>query len=404
VRHPLAWILGVAFLLRAGFGLARLGEPLDAAGYSLYVDIAESFLQGEGFCTAAGERCALRVPLYPLLLAPLLLTPWPHAGIVIAQAAAGTALVWLTWNIALALFDTRVALAAAGLVAVHPYLVIHDTALQETVIVNALLAGAVWMLIRARGSGGIRDGLGAGLGLALSVLTTARVALVVPFALIWMAMGSRSWWAGTRNAALVALPVVMLVGGWTLRNGHRVGAPVLTTEAGESLWVANNAATFSYYPVRSIDLSVVEAYRRLSREDLATLADLDAVTRDRLLGSWAVAHMTTNPMSTLGYALRKIWVVASAQYTPARSSAIQTGYLLLFVPIHVLAAVGLWRSRRAWRVHGAIWAVVAAFLATTALFWAHTSHKSHLDPLLFIYAIYAVSTVSAVQRPPSHSI
>jgi hypothetical protein len=389
------WILAGAFVLRAGVGLTRLDDPLATGGYSLYVDLAESFLRGEGLCTGPADRCALRLPLYPLLLAPLLLTSWPHLWIVAAQAAVGTVLVWLAWKLALELFDSRIALAAAGMVAIHPYFVAHDTALQDTVIANTLIVGATWMLVRARRSPSPRYCLGAGLVMALAVLTTARMALVVPFVLGWMALGWPSFRVGIGKAAFLALPVLLLVGGWAARNWQQVGAPVLTTEAGESLWVANGGATFSHFPARSIDLSVVEAYRRLDRTNLETLARLDDVSRDRLLGAWAVAHMAANPVDTLRGALRKLWMVVSAEYTPARSPAVQAGYRLLFVPIHVLAAAGLWRSRHAWRVHGAVWAVGAAFLLTTAIFWAHTSHKSHLDTFLFMYAASVAAGVKA---------
>ena len=85
-------------------------------------------------------------------------------------------------------------------------------------------------------------------------------------------------------------------------------------------------------------------------------------------------------------AARKLWVVAAAELSPARGPIAQLGYLLLFLHVHVLAVVGCWRSRSDWRVHSVVWLVIASFAATTAIFWAHTSHKSYLDPVLFVYA------------------
>ena len=56
------------------------------------------------------------------------------------------------------------------------------------------------------------------------------------------------------------------------------------------------------------------------------------------------------------------------------------------MPVHLLAAVGLWRVRRRWREHLVVGVVFLAFALTTAVFWAHTSHKSYLDVFLFVYA------------------
>ena len=81
----------------------------------------------------------------------------------------------------------------------------------------------------------------------------------------------------------------------------------------------------------------------------------------------------------------------------------RVGYALVFVPVHVLAAIGMWRSRRAWERHGPAYLLFLSFLATTAVFWALTSHKSYLDPLLFVYAASVVSS-GMTRGVPRHSL
>src|SRR5262249_55256060 len=115
----------------------------------------------------------------------------------------------------------------------------------------------------------------------------------------------------------------------------------------------------------------------------------DEVVRDQLLRRWAVADIETHPMQTIANSAQKVWVVISAELSPARGVMLQWGYRLMFAPIHLLAIAGLWRHRQRWDVHSLAVAIFAAFGATTAVFWAHTSHKSCLDVLLFVYAASA---------------
>lgn len=386
------WLMALAFALRVAVGLARGEAQFLANSYSFYVLTASNFLEGHGLCASAWD-CARRLPVYPLLLTPFVATDTLFPGVVVTQAAVGASLVAIIWRIADRLFSRQVATVAAVLTALHPYYVIHDTRLQETVLTNVGMALAVLWLLRVRRSDDARVGLAAGLVMAITILTTARVAMFLPFALIGVAFGHTSWRRGGRSAMLVLLPVVLLVGGWMWRNLHTVGSPVLTTESGVSLWVANNPWTFSHFPERSIDLSVRESYARLNATDHQTLAAFsdDVVAYDRQLGRWGMDFIRQHPADALRGAARKLWVVVAAQYSPARGLLVQTGYFAIFAAVHVMAAIGLWQSRRRWREHAVVYALFLSFLLTTAVFWAHTSHKSYLDVFLFMYAAAGAS-------------
>jgi hypothetical protein len=51
-------------------------------GYTFYLTIAKSLLDGHGLCLGVGVGCGWRMPLYPLLIAPLLAnrSPLPVAA------------------------------------------------------------------------------------------------------------------------------------------------------------------------------------------------------------------------------------------------------------------------------------------------------------------------------------
>jgi hypothetical protein len=91
-------------------------------------------------------------------------------------------------------------------------------------------------------------------------------------------------------------------------------------------------------------------------------------------------------------AARKLWVPLSGQLSPARGSLIQLGYTILFGPINALVAVALWRHSRPFATHALFVCLLGSFLLTTAIFWAHTSHKSFLDVFLFVYAAGAFTS------------
>ncbi len=117
----------------------------------------------------------------------------------------------------------------------------------------------------------------------------------------------------------------------------------------------------------------------------------DPVAQDAVARQWAVHYIATYPGAVAVGAARKLLVVILAELSPTRSTAFSLGYRVAFGAVHLLAIVGLWRSRPEWRRHGAIYAIIVAFAMTTASLWAHTSHKSVIDVFLFIYAASVIS-------------
>lgn len=176
------------------------------------------------------------------------------------------------------------------------------------------------------------------------------------------------------------------------RNLVVVGAPVFTTESGMSLFWGNSPLTFLHYPEGSIDLTAGEM-ALLPAEMLARLEAVkgDEVASDRTLRDLALGYWAADPVRALGGAVRKTWVVASAELSPARAPFVQWGYRLLYLPIHLLALAGIWRAGSPRGEQGVLLAFLLAFMATSALYWAHTSHKSLIDPVLFIYAAGALA-------------
>jgi hypothetical protein len=194
------------------------------------------------------------------------------------------------------------------------------------------------------------------------------------------------------GTGLAAAPIVLLLGAWVERNQRVVGAPVLTTEAGLSLWLANNGATMRVLPNRSVDLVEALAWSELGlpdRQRLGALSD-SPVALDRLYARLALEYVASRPAAMAAAAAQKVLVSFSGWLSPARDWPIQIGYLVLFAPLNVLALIGLWRARRAGPGHVLILLLFVSFAATTAIFWAHTSHRSFLHVFKIVYAASVV--------------
>lgn len=397
-RHAaLTTIVGAAFVLRVGVRLALGRADFLEHSYTFYLTIADQLVQGHGFCMGPGAGCAVRMPAYPLLVAGFLFAGGVYPGLVIAQSVLGAVTCWAVWAIGRDLFGARTGLLAAALAAFSPYAVVHDTALQETVLLNLLFACAGYALVRLHVRRAGRAAFGAGTMLALATLTTARVVLVLPAVLAWASAASGTTWkARVRLVAVIGLPIAVLVGSWVARNWRLEGTPVLTTEAGGHLWVANNAMTFAYFPAQSIDASARAAFDALSPDKMRQLnaASVNQLAANRLLARWALAYVAAHPVQTAWNAVRKLAVAASGVLTPARGPLVELGSLLLYGSIHVLAGIGLWRFRKDWRTRALLWTLVLSFAVTTAVFWAHTSHTSCLDAVLFVYAASIVTGAS----------
>ena len=391
-----AALVVLAFALRLVVRLAR-GEAIFLdQGYTFYLSIARTLVAGGGFCSAPGGDCVTRMPAYPLMLASFVSSGWVYPGVAIVQAALGAAMVWLTWRLGRELFDARAGLLAAAMTAFNPYALIHDTALQDTILVNAfLLLGVTLLLSNARPQG--RRLVGGGMAFAVAVLASGRVGFILPVAILWAALCvGGDWRSRLCYAALVLLPALVLVGGWMVRNWRITGVPVVNTQVGYALWVGNNPWTFSHFPIRSIDLSAAEAWAHLPPDRRAALSAAHSeLAFSQISAAMAVDHIRTHPMETLWGAVRKIFVVLSAQLSPARDALTQAGYALVYGSVRLLALFGFWQSRTDWRRHSLIWGLLLGFLATTAIYWSHTSHTSVIDAILFVYAGAALSHFAA---------
>lgn len=403
------WIAGVAFALRL---VVRVFGGIDqfwVNGYTFFFDLAQSIASGHGIAFPGGPPTAFRVPLYSILLAGLTWGRQAFWPIAIAQSAIGALTVLGAAQLARTIFSGEVgataATWAAAVTAFYPYYVIHDTAIEETSFFTLLTLLSVLLVLWSLRTRQVTYGALAGLFLGLDVLTRATMApfaLLVPF---WLA-----WQKRFRAGLACGILLVVTVSPWLWRNYVVTGVPTLSTETGIELWTGNNGFLFHYYPQQSSDLSKDEAIDALTPLDQR---ELDSISKDENATSRWFAHkawdyIQQHPRQTIVDGFRKIAAGFSFLPSPRRGRFADLVYAVSYGPVMVIGLWGMWRRRNQWRYDSLIYLLFVTFLAVTAAFWAHTSHRVFLDVYWIVFGCGAIVesgwlNKSAVTRSTSSS-
>jgi len=106
--------------------------------------------------------------------------------------------------------------------------------------------------------------------------------------------------------------------------------------------------------------------------------------------------------------MRKVEAAFSSRLNPWREPWAQAAYAAGYVPVAVLGMAGMILAARR-PATPLIAMLFVAFIAVTAVFWAHTSHRVYLDVYLIVFAasvverLWARNRVSAVADRVAHA-
>jgi hypothetical protein len=192
---------------------------------------------------------ALYPPGYPAVLGALfwlvLHSPLPEGYIAAAAAlniALSTATLVLAFSIVRRLFDARVALVAAALLAVYPNLVFYNGTLHWETTFIFLVMAALWVLVARPWS---ERGVPVRRLLLFSVLLGGSVLIrpmslgLVPALLVASRAAGVPWRRVFAQCAIVVAIVGLMLVPWTVRNVIKMDAPVVvSTEVGAALCVS----------------------------------------------------------------------------------------------------------------------------------------------------------------------
>jgi 4-amino-4-deoxy-L-arabinose transferase-like glycosyltransferase len=374
---------GVRILARLIAGIGSIWT----AGYSFYFDLARDLAAGRGLVTADHVPTAFRVPLYPIFVSLVTGGHTTAGTFLVAGAAIGTVTVVLASQLASDFFGPSAGLLAGGLVAIYPYYVIHDTALQETALLTCLTLAAVVCLIRARRRASPLLSAGAGLALAAAVLTRATLAPFGALAPLWLSAAAKGDVRRRLRCGVVCAAVLLLaMSPWLAYQWRVTGAPGLGTEAGEMLWRGQNPHTFDRYPERSMDESAGLAFEAMPTDDRIELSGLDEGQRERWFLRRGVRFLVENPGRAAISAGRKLMAAFGVLPSPRHVGWQNFLFALSYGPVLLLGLTGLWLRRRQAAETSLVLLLLLSFASVTALFFGHSSHRVFLDVYLIAYA------------------
>ncbi|MGE5191875.1 MAG: ArnT family glycosyltransferase [Deltaproteobacteria bacterium] len=318
----------------------------DASGYW---QLARHVVRGEDFSIYVPPRYVERMPGFPLLLAAgMKLVGERLLWIRMLLAVVGTAACGLVYCLGRELFNPTIGLVACFLASVSPVFIVFSVLfLSETFfalgLLSSLLALVKFVQIETQ-PGSIASprrlpGLAAIAGLLAGAATLIRPTwiLVAPvFAVIYLvAPGARK--ARLVPAALVLAALGLALAPWTIRNYRITGHFVPTT-----LWVGP-----SLYDGLSPQATGVSDMQFVETDGLYKRPGMSEYDNDRHYRRLAFDFVKAHPLRTFelaGIKLGRYWSpVPNAEQLG--QWAIRLGVGLFELPVLLLAAAGLWRTR-----------------------------------------------------------
>lgn len=375
-------VLAGAFVLRAGaaiglqWHLDRTGPRLcliagDAEGYW---ELAHKLAAGDDFSIYDPPRQVLRMPGLPLFLAAAItLTGENHLAVRLLLAGVGTSACGLVYWLGRRLFDHRIGLIAAAIVATSPTLVVCSVMfLSETLFAAALVAcllaftellhshrrsagpwasrshvtglqpqsaSAIVLPLWRRSFPGDETknrmwlALAAGFLAAMATYVRPTWLIVGPAFALWHGLrGGRTAWT---QSGLLVVSMVVALSPWVVRNYLATGHLVVTT-----LWVGPSLYD-GLHPGANGDseMTFIErdgVYDRMSEYDA-----------DRYYRNAAWNFVRDQPSQ----AIQLVFVKLARFWSPIpnadqfRHPAVQIAVIASFVPLVMLAMVGCWHVR-----------------------------------------------------------
>jgi 4-amino-4-deoxy-L-arabinose transferase-like glycosyltransferase len=408
------WILTIAVaVLRLGIAIVlgldpqRLLEP-DSTGY---LDPARSLIHDLAFVDVPGSETPefIRTPGYPVVLAAALLLTQGSVRSVAALQAMLSALVLIpAFALARRLFDTRVAWAAAILLAVDPLTTWYSTQILTETLTAALITVMALLLVRAIQDDRRQLQVWLMIGLVAAIATHVRPSqyyfiAVATAATVTMAL-RRGWTRRQTAVAVFALltPSVALVGGWQVRNSVQVGslrfsgieavnmylyraAGVIALRDGRD-WIEVQSELEAAFPPRAPDEDQGPYFDRMFRAGAETV----------------VSHPSASAIVTA----RGVW--RSAVSFPVRMDALFERWQMpdvpivrwlvayAMIPVWGLIAVGANVARRRTRSGSiALGVVITYVLLVSAGPEAYSRFRVPIMPILLVFAAGGVLHLGA---------
>ena len=406
------WALAAICAVAAALRLAHLQQiaahdpfftlpEVDGAHYHAWAQrIAEGQVRPDGVLYLG--------PLYPYLMAAVYALFGPSLLVWKSiQCALGVVSCALVAQLALELFDRRVALLAAAFAALYRMLVFYGGNVMLVNVQVPLVLGVLILVVRALREPRPRRWAAAGLLLGVAALGRQTVLAFAPLAAAGFWWMQRKRLPARRRAALLAvfaLAAALPIAPFTLHNVAASGEWVLlNATGGANLYMGNNPYTDGTWtrpriaqlridnPVAMRDAFEAVAEQRSGRE-------LGPAGVSRYWTGEAMAFVREHPLHWLALELNKlllflnaaeIWNIQSIEITREFSWVLRLPLLELGL-LAPFGWLGLGLAAPRWRTLWPLYAMVGAELVSALAFFVLARYRMPAVPLLMIGAGFAL--------------
>jgi len=369
--RPAGRAAGLFLLALAGrlfFAFPTATPEADAADY---LRLAQGLRAGKGYVDDGGHPTAFRPPLYPLMLS--LTGPDVHVAVTL-QSALGAANCLLTVALVSRWLAGPAPWLAGLLLAVDPVHASASSRLLSEVVYQTLFLLSLLALDDGRSPRrALLSGLLSGLGL---LARTAALPVLLAMLAVW------AWRAGPRlkAGALFLAGALLAVSPWVVRNALVMGAPVLSTQAGITLYSSYRPPQGRIFGVLITDDEVVRAEAK------------GEIAADRQLTGAALREAAAHPLRTLRLALLKIaflWI--PIDWEIRRPPGLLSPTYLFALPL------ALWTLAKRPRSFPPVPLLLLVLTLFSAIVYGSPRLRLPYDPL--VYALAAGVVAAHLRRP-----
>jgi 4-amino-4-deoxy-L-arabinose transferase-like glycosyltransferase len=395
-RRILVAIMGLALLVVWFYILARRPLPVRADEIE-YHDYGALFAEGHLWWRTdpfgVEYASAFRPPVYPAWVGI-----WyavfgvDTTAVLFVQSLLAPVTVFLGWLLARRLFDARVAIAAAAVIAAFPFIWEYFGLLYSEALAIPLTVIVLYLFLEREPTTPRAIGVGAALGVLLLIRPTSAF-LVAGIAAAWVI--AAGWRVGVARTVVCVVAAALVVLPWTIRN---------------------YVVTDGFIPISMQDMAPGGVFNEEAANDpvrpyawrLEPEPEPEIITRMREEGRWvgdvefrsglldyAWEYIQEHPFSIVEAfywnGLTRFWDVRSPARAlddpplEGRPKGLAAVGLAMYYVLLLAALVGLWRLRRR---SSLFWPLVAIAVAASIVFTtaAFTRYRATLEPLIVIVA------------------
>lgn len=375
-------------------------QPVDDGAW--YLRAAHHIAEGDGYIYSSmkhldrfdGHPTAYWPVGYPAFLGGIfLVTGASPLSAQMANVMLGLISIAAVYSIALVIFDQRIALVTASVIAIYPEHIIY-TALPigETLYATLLLTGLAFFVYQHD----LRAGLAFGLATLTKSQTVIFPALLYTGLIFCVPHGERrTIW---RRLAISYVMLAIIVVPWITRNWWQFKTPIfVSTNGGLNLYIGHSDKAFGgyFYP------------EQLFENEYANEAEFDQRARN-LAWDHIKAH-PTHSLKLIPAKLLYLWgaefegLATTEEYYPGISIPFWIRMISWIVYLSVLIAgmVGAWRA--GWCNAWPLVAVVSFLSLMAVVFFGTDRFHAPAMPLVIMFAVYSFFAAKTAGFTTGHS-